>query len=143
MAVANAKLAYRSFQRLLANERWKELERDGAKPQRLLWASTGTKNPRYSDLMYVEPLIGIHTINTMTDKTINAFNDHGKLGDTIVRDLAQSQLVMDEIGRLGIDFSLVAKQLEDEGIQKFNDAFDASLTAIEAKRSRCAPFKGE
>jgi transaldolase len=142
-AVANAKLAYLSFQHLLANERWKELERDGAKPQRLLWASTSTKNPRYSDLMYVEPLIGIHTINTMTDKTINAFNDHGELGDTIGRDLAQSRSVMDEIGRLGIDFSLIAKQLEDEGIRKFNDAFDASLTAIEAKRSQCASPKGD
>jgi transaldolase len=132
-AIANAKLAYLDFQRILASERWKALERDGARPQRLLWASTSTKNPRYADLMYVEPLIGIHTVNTMPDKTIDAFNDHGRLADTVGQDLEQAEQVMREIDALGIDFSLIAKQLEDEGIRKFNDAYDASLAAIEAK----------
>jgi transaldolase len=142
VAVANAKLAYLDFQRILASERWKRLERDGARPQRLLWASTSTKNPRYSDLMYVEPLIGINTINTMPDKTIRAFNDHGRLADTVGQDVDQARKVMGEIGALGIDFPLVARQLEDEGIRKFNDAYDASLAAIEAKHPRFSLVTG-
>jgi transaldolase len=142
VAVANAKLAYLSFQHLLDSVRWKDLERDGARPQRLLWASTGAKNPRYNDLMYVEPLIGMHTINTMPDKTIYAFNDHGRLADTIHQDTAQARQVLDEIDGLGIDFAHVAKQLEDQGIRKFVDAFDASLAMIDAKRSRVASSKG-
>jgi transaldolase len=141
-AVANAKLAYLEFRRILANERWKKLERDGARPQRLLWASTSTKNPRYSDLMYVEPLIGMHTINTMPDKTIRAFNDHGRLADTVGQDVEQARQVLNEIDALGIDFSLVARQLEDEGIRKFIDAYDASLAAIEAKHPRFSVVTG-
>jgi transaldolase len=136
------KLAYLDFQRILASERWKKLERDGARPQRLLWASTSTKNPRYSDLMYVEPLIGINTVNTMPDKTIRAFNDHGRLADTVGQDVEQARQVMGEMGALGIDFPLVARQLEDEGIRKFNDAYDASLAAIEAKHPRFSLVTG-
>lgn len=144
-AVTNAKLAYLDFQRILASERWKKLERDGARPQRLLWASTSTKNPRYSDLMCVEPLIGINTVNTMPDKTIRAFNDHGRLADTVGQDVEQARLVMGEMGEmgaLGIDFPLVARQLEDEGIRKFNDAYGASLAAIEAKHPRFSLVTG-
>lgn len=133
VAIANAKLAYDRFGQFLQSDRWKALQQQGARPQRMLWASTGTKNPKYSDIMYVTSLIGPHTVNTLTVKTIDAFADHGVVNDTIGDDLDQAQSVMHELGELGIDIHLVTEQLLNEGIQKFIDPYDAMLDAIDNK----------
>jgi transaldolase len=135
-ALANAKLAYQSFRRMLASERWQALERQGARPQRLLWASTSTKDKRYSDVMYVEPLIGPHTVNTMPENTIAAFADHGRVANTLERGVEEAHQVMNEFGQLGIDFAQAATQLENEGIQKFIDPFDALMASLVAKRAQ-------
>jgi transketolase len=124
-AVANAKLAYRSFKRIIAGERWKRLEERGAKLQRMLWASTRTKNPNYGDTMYVEPLIGPHTVNTMPEKTIKAFADHGVVRDTVEEGVDEAHRLMDDLAALDIDFGEVAAQLESEGVQKFIEPYDS------------------
>lgn len=134
-AVANAKLAYVRFRERLRSERWKKLEKQGARAQRLLWASTSTKNPRYSDVMYVEPLIGRDTVNTMPDATIAAFRDHGKVRpDTVEEAVAEAQQVMDDLAKLGIDFDAVTAQLEKEGVQKFIEPYDALMDFLLTKR---------
>jgi transaldolase len=133
-AVANAKLAYRRFRENLASDRWQELERKGARPQRMLWASTSTKTPGYSDLIYVEPLIGPMTVNTMPDQTIAAFADHGRVAHTVEEGMEDAVQVMSDLERIGIDFRLVTTQLVNEGIQKFVDPYDQSLQALERKR---------
>jgi transaldolase len=138
VAVANAKLAYRSFQQLAATPRWQSLAHDGARPQRLLWASTSTKNPNYPDTMYVEPLIGRPTVNTMPDQTIAAFADHGRVGDTIGADMAEAQQTIEALQPLGIDIAQVAARLEDEGIAKFVEPFDKLHRAVDEKRARFA-----
>jgi transketolase len=140
-AISNAKLAYQSFKRILDSDRWKSLAARGAPVQRMLWASTSTKDPAFPDLIYVEPLIGPFTINTMPQKTIAAFRDHGAVKSTIEQGLEGAQRVMADLGRLGIRFELVTAQLLDEGIQKFIDPFDRVLKQIEAKRARHARFQ--
>jgi transketolase len=138
-AIANAKLAYRFFQDFLAGQRWQALEKHGARPQRLLWASTSTKNPVYRDVMYVEPLIGPHTVNTLPEETIAAFADHGEVGDTVAAGLDAARRVMEELDKAGIDFRVIAAQLENEGIQKFIEPYDALLEIIGEKRAKyCA-----
>ncbi|MBL8201735.1 MAG: transaldolase [Chromatiales bacterium] len=138
VAVANAKLAYAAFRRMAGSDRWKALEAAGARPQRLLWASTGTKNPAYSDVMYVEPLIGAHTVNTMPAATAAAFDDHGKPGKTLTRAVPQARQVLKDLKALGIDLKRVTWQLENEGIQKFIEPYDKLLASIEAKRRSLA-----
>ena len=138
-AVANAKLAYQSFKRMLETERWRRLAAKGARPQRMLWASTSTKNPDYDDLMYVEPLIGPMSINTMSRKTIAAFLDHGEVRTTVEDDLEEARKVMADVERLGISFAQVTKQLEDEGIQKFIEPYDKLMAGFEARRKRAEP----
>lgn len=130
VAVANAKLAYQSFQRITASERWQRLAERGAKVQRLLWASTSTKNPHYDELMYVEPLIGPYTVNTMPEKTIKAFADHGVVRDTVEDGLDEARQVMGSLAALGIDFGQVTAQLESEGVQKFIDPYNAMLATL-------------
>jgi len=137
-AVANAKLAYRLLQRILRGKRWKALEAKGARPQRLLWASTGTKNPAYSDVMYVEPLIGPFTVSTMPVATLEAFADHGEARATAQQDTQGSLQLVRELRRLGIDLKHATDQLEIEGIDKFIKPFDSLLAALEAKRARYA-----
>ncbi|BBA32797.1 transaldolase [Methylocaldum marinum] len=132
-AVANAKLAYRSFKRIIASDRWKVLEDRGARVQRMLWASTSTKNPDYADVMYVEPLIGPHTVNTMPETTIDAFADHGSVRDTVEEGLDEARGVMEDLAKLGIDFGQVTAQLENEGIQKFIEPYDALLAGLADK----------
>lgn len=129
-AIANAKLAYQRFKELSSSGRWRFVERAGARPQRLLWASTSTKNPSYDDLMYVEPLIGPHTINTMTPKTIAAFADHGKPSASLEHGLDEAKRVMSDLQAVGIDLQQVTRQLLDEGIQKFVQAFNDILQTI-------------
>ncbi len=132
-AIANAKLAYRRFQSLLETGRWQALAQKGAHPQKMLWASTSTKNPHYSDVMYVEPLIGPYTINTMPNETIAAFADHGRVENRIESDREEAEQVLKDLEKLGIDFDAVTHQLLDEGIRKFVDPFDALMELIDEK----------
>ena len=138
VAVANAKLAYAAFRRMAGRDRWKAVEAAGARPQRLLWASTGNKNPAYSDVGYVEPLIGAHTVNTMPAATATAFADHGKPGKSLTRAVPAARKVLKDLKILGIDLKRVTWQLENEGIQKFIEPFDKLLGTIEAKRKAFA-----
>ncbi len=132
-AVANAKLAYGSFSCRLASERWKSLEADGARPQRMLWASTSTKNPSYSDLKYVEPLIGPLTINTMPESTIAAFEDHGEVCTTVGDGLREAAQTMERLEEAGISFEDITDTLLVEGIRKFVEPYDALLEEIDAR----------
>ncbi|HJU17566.1 MAG TPA: transketolase [Stellaceae bacterium] len=137
-ATANAKLAYQSLKRIFAGARWQALAERGARVQRLLWASTGPKNPAYPPLMYVEPLIGPMTVNTMPEATIAAFLAHGAVRAMIEEGLPEARRVMADLERLGIGLDCVATQLENEGIEKFDEPFDALLRGLDAKRRRYA-----
>lgn len=132
-AIANAKIAYRRFKELTSSGRWRSLERAGARPQRLLWASTSTKNPAYDDLMYVEPLIGPETINTLPRKTIAAFADHGKVTASLQQGSEEAVQIMRDLQRAGIDVPQVTRQLLDEGIGKFVDSLNDILQTIGTK----------
>jgi transaldolase / glucose-6-phosphate isomerase len=135
IAVANAKLAYQRYLRLFAGERWHALAANGAKPQRLLWASTGTKNKAYSDVLYVEELIGPDTINTMPVATLEAFRDHGKVRNTLETDTTEAQRVLGELGRAGISLETVTERLLQDGVRLFADAADKLLGTIANKRT--------
>jgi transaldolase / glucose-6-phosphate isomerase len=134
IAIANAKLAYQRYLRLFAGARWDALASHGAKPQRLLWASTGTKNKAYSDVLYVEELIGPNTVNTMPIATIDAFRDHGKLRDSLLQDPAEAQRQLGALDRAGISLNSVTDRLLDEGVRLFADAADKLLAAVAKKR---------
>ncbi|HWP59423.1 MAG TPA: transaldolase [Candidatus Acidoferrales bacterium] len=137
IAVANAKLAYQSFKKIFSGPQWEKLKAKGARVQRPLWASTSTKNPQYSDVRYVEPLIGPDTVNTMPEETIAAFADHGRVRRNSVEEgAAESARLIADLERLGIDFDCVAWQLENEGVQKFIDPFAELLKTIAEKRQR-------
>jgi transketolase len=125
VAVANAKLAYQNFLQWRTAERWRVLERAGANVQRLLWASTGSKNPKYSDVGYVEPLIGPDTVTTMPQETSAAFDDHGTVEDTLTRGREDAEQVMIDLYRVGVDFACVCQELEHEGVQKFIEPYAA------------------
>jgi transaldolase/glucose-6-phosphate isomerase len=141
-AIANAKLAYQRLKGILASNRWKALEAQGARIQRLLWASTGTKDPLYDDVRYVEPLIGRHTINTMPAETIRAFAERGLVAaNTVERDLDEARQVMERLAAGGIDFENVTWQLENEGVQKFRDPFDELMATLAERRQSI--LKGE
>jgi len=133
-AVANAKLAYQRFKELWSNDRAKSLLDKGARPQRMLWASTSTKNPSYDDVMYIEPLIGPQTVNTIPDETIAAFADHGVVQNTLEQGVEEARQVMRDLEQLGISFTQVTEQLLREGVQKFIEPYDALLAIIETKR---------
>jgi len=136
-AVANAKLAYQSYKKIFAGDVWKGLVENGARVQRLLWASTSTKNPDYSDVMYVDPLIGRDTVNTMPEETITAFADHGNLTpDTIESGIEDARKTMMDLEKTGINFRDVSRQLEEEGIQKFIDPYDQLMKTLTEKRGR-------
>jgi transaldolase len=134
IAIACAKLAYASFRRMVGGERWQRLAEAGARPQRLLWASTGTKNPAYSDTLYVDALIGPDTVNTMPLATAAAFADHGKPAKTLVRGLPDARRALRELKAAGIDLRAAAWQLENDGIQKFIEPYLKLLAGIEQKR---------
>jgi len=142
-AVANAQLAYAAFREVLTSARWRQLEGSGARPQRLVWASTGTKNPDYSDVMYVEPLIGPHTVSTMPEATADAFDDHGRVEESLAtRGTQHAEEIMDRLVRLGIDLGAITHQLVAEGVQKFIDPYDALLARLDERcRSSSAPRK--
>jgi len=134
-AIANAKLAYRQFKQNVGLARWQALAEKGAHVQRMLWASTSTKNPDYSDVMYVDPLIGPFTINTLPEETIAAFADHGTAANTVEKGMDEADATMRAIADLGIDFAEVTRRLETEGIQKFIDPYDSLMEAL---AGRCA-----
>jgi transaldolase/glucose-6-phosphate isomerase len=135
VAIANAKLAYERYQRLFAGPRWEKLSAKGARVQRLLWASTGTKNKQYSDVLYVDELIAPDTVNTLPPATMNAFRDHGKPRLSLEENLDQARQVMSELERAGISIDAVTARLVEEGVQLFADAFDKLLGALAGKRS--------
>jgi transaldolase len=132
-AVANAKLAYQNFKRRIESERWVALARQGARPQRMLWASTSTKDPEYRDVKYVEPLIGPHTVNTMPESTIRAFVDHGTVADTVEEGVEKAHRVMSCLADAGVDFGSVTDELLEQGVEKFVKPFDALLEALAAQ----------
>jgi transaldolase len=138
-AVANAKVAYDSFRRLFSGPRWEALAAKGAKVQRPLWASTSTKNPAYSDVLYVDDLIGPDTVNTMPDQTIAAARDHARPERTIDRDVPAAHALLDEIRAIGIDFQqIVEVQLVEEGVAAFAKSFESLITTIDQKRATMA-----
>src|SRR5947207_3596649 len=134
IAVANAKETYQVYLKSIASSRWKSLEAKGATRQRPLWASTGTKNKAYSDVLYVEPLIGRDTVNTMPLATLQAFNDHGKVAETVTKNVDEASAQLKRLGELGIDLEDVCRKLTDEGLVLFSNALQKLLKAIEAKR---------
>ena len=138
LAIANAKLAYERYKAIFAGARWEALAAKGATPQRCLWASTSTKNPAYSDVMYVENLIGPMTVNTMPEETIEAFQDHGKVAATLEAGIDEAERVFEQIREVGIDYADVTDTLEREGVQKFADSFAELLEGIRAKSGELA-----
>jgi transaldolase len=138
LAIANAKLAYERYKAIFAGARWEALAAKGATPQRCLWASTSTKNPAYSDVMYVENLIGPMTVNTMPEETIEAFQDHGKVAATLEAGIDEAERVFEQIREAGIDYADVTDTLEREGVQKFADSFAELLEGIRAKSGELA-----
>jgi transaldolase/glucose-6-phosphate isomerase len=135
VAIANAKLAYQRYKRLFAGARWKKLQAKGARVQRLLWASTGTKNKDYSDVLYVDELIATDTVNTLPPPTMDAFRDHGKPRASLEQDVDQAEQVMAALERSGISIDGVTARLVEEGVQLFADAFDKLLGAVAVKRA--------
>jgi transaldolase / glucose-6-phosphate isomerase len=134
VAIANAKCAYQRYQEVHKSERWQALAKKGAKTQRLLWASTGTKNPNYSDVLYVDQLIGQDTVNTIPVATYEAFKDHGKLANTLTEDVKQAHATMEALAKAGISMEKVTDKLTEEGVKLFSDAFDQLLANVEKKR---------
>jgi transaldolase/glucose-6-phosphate isomerase len=133
IAIANAKLTYQFHKKLYASARWEKLARAGAQTQRLLWASTSTKNPAYRDVLYVEQLIGPNTVNTIPPATYKAFLEHGEVNNTLEADVDQAQKDMDALAKAGISFKQVTDTLLSDGIKLFSEPFDKMLAAIEAK----------
>lgn len=142
IAIANAKLAYRHFEELLASERWQRLAAAGARPQRLLWASTSAKDPAYRDTVYVEELIGADTVNTMPPETIAAFRDHGVARETLTANVEAAQVALDTLDEYGISLREVAHQLLSEGIEKFAQPFERLLKTVEARTHELVGGRG-
>ena len=136
VAIANAKLAYHRFTELYSGEAWAALAKKGAQPQRLLWASTSTKNPGYRDVLYVEELIGASTVNTIPPATFNAFREHGRLRMSLTEDLENAADTMESVERAGISMKTVTSTLLDEGLRQFADAFAQLLNATGSRKDQ-------
>src|SRR6187200_3246288 len=134
LAIANAKLAYQSYKEIFAGERWEALKAKGATAQRCLWASTSTKNPEYRDVLYVEELIGPHTVNTMPRETVEAVLDHGRVEETLTGDVEGAERTLEALAQAGIDYDDVVATLEREGVEKFAKSFEDLIKGIEEKR---------
>jgi transaldolase len=132
-AIASAKIAYQIYQEIVSTERFRKLERQGARRQWLLWASTSTKSKEYSDVQYVEPLIGPETINTMPLETMEAYRDHGNPMLRMDKGVDKAQEVMRSLREVGIDLAEITQQLEDQGVEKFVKAFDKLMEQVEHK----------
>jgi transaldolase/glucose-6-phosphate isomerase len=131
VAIANGKLTYQRYQRIFSGPRWQALAAKGAQTQRVLWASTSTKNPAYRDVIYVEELIGPDTVNTMPPATIDAFRDHGRPRNSLTEDVPGAAKVMDDLARAGVSIKEVTDQLTSDGVKLFADAFAKLLAAVE------------
>jgi transaldolase/glucose-6-phosphate isomerase len=138
VAIANAKMAYQWYLEFLESDRWQALAAKGAQPQRLLWASTGVKDPSYPDTLYIDTLIGKDTVNTMPPKTMDAFRDHGTAAETITQDVDAAKHVLAEAERLGLDLNGVTGKLVEEGVASFVKAFDDLLGSIAKKQPAAA-----
>jgi transaldolase len=136
IAIASAKKAYEIYQKVFSSERWKKLEDKGAKPQRLLWASTSSKNPAFKDTKYVEALIGKNTVDTVPLETIEAFRDHGVAADTLGQNLDQATEYLQRVKDAGIDLDEITQKLEDEGVEKFITPYEKLLQAIEDQKNK-------
>jgi transaldolase/glucose-6-phosphate isomerase len=136
VAVASAKIAYRIYKEIFRSERFSKLAGRGARPQRVLWASTSTKNPTYSDVRYVEDLIGPETVNTLTQETLHAYRHHGDPALRLEGGLEEAYQVLRQLAEVGIDIHQVTQQLEDEGVEKFNKPYDHLMETLKAKRAR-------
>jgi transaldolase len=136
-AVANARLAYAAFEEVIASDRWRTLAEAGANPQRPLWASTGVKNPDYPDTLYVTELVVADTVNTMPEKTLDAFADHGEVrGDTVAGRADDAQQVFDRLAAVGIDFDDVLAVLEREGVEKFSKSWAELVETVQGQMER-------
>jgi transaldolase len=135
LAIANAKLAYAHYKRVFSGERWEFLAGKGATPQRVLWASTSTKNPDYADVLYVEELIGPDTVDTMPEETIKAYQDHGHPEARLELELDLARRVLEQLAEAGVDYDDVTETLEREGVEKFAASFDELMKALSEKRS--------
>jgi transaldolase len=133
VAIANAKQAYQKYKQLFSGPRWQKLADKGAKTQRVLWASTGTKNPKYSDVLYIEELIGPDTVNTIPPATLDAFRDHGKVRRTLDQGLDQANAVMSKLEQSGISMKSITDQLVEDGVKSFSDSFAELISAVESR----------
>jgi len=136
IAVANAKAAYAQFQEIFTGERWERLAAHGARKQRVLWGSTGTKNPSYPDTLYVDGLIGPDTVNTLPPATLAAFLDHGKVTSTLGEGLDTARADLAQLSELGIDLDAITQQLQDDGVGAFEKSFNNLMASIKEKRER-------
>jgi transaldolase len=136
IAIASAKIAYTIYQEIYGGERWKKLAGRGGRPQRLLWASTSTKNPAYPDTKYVEPLIGPETVNTLPLETLEAYRDHGNPAVRLTEGVDRTASYLQRLPELGLDLNQATQQLEDEGVEKFNKPFDSLMNTLEEKRRK-------
>ena len=131
MAVANGKQTYERYRRIFSGNRWRALAAKGAQTQRVLWASTSTKNPNYRDVLYVEELIGAVTVNTIPPATFDAFRDHGRLRASLTEDLDSANKTMEMVAKLGISMKEVTDKLTDDGVRLFAEAFTKLLGVVE------------
>ncbi|HTD07713.1 MAG TPA: transaldolase [Solirubrobacteraceae bacterium] len=139
LAIANARLAYAHYLEAFSGPRWEYLVGKGASSQRVLWASTSTKNPAYADTLYVDELIGADTVNTMPEETIMAFQDHGEPQSRLESDLAGARQVFADLERVGVDYDDVTDTLEREGVEKFSASFDELIESLRTKQKSLAP----
>jgi len=135
VAIASAKVAYQIYKDVFNSDRFQRLINQGAHPQRLLWASTSTKNPNYPDTIYIEPLIGPNTINTVPVETLDAYRDHGQPKLTLEKDVAEAHKTLLDLSSIGLDLDKSTQQLEDEGVEKFAKAFDKLLKVLQVKQA--------
>jgi transaldolase len=136
LAIANAKLAYKTYKDVFAGERWEALRAKGATAQRCLWASTSTKNPDYRDVLYVEELIGPDTVDTMPRETVDAFQDHGNVRESLTEDVDGAPRTLEAFAAAGIDYDDVVATLEREGVEKFAKSFQQLFDDVESKRDQ-------
>jgi len=142
-ALANAKVVYQDYRTIFSGAEFRALRANGGRVQRPLWASTGTKNPSYSDLLYVEDLIGPDTVNTMPEKTLDALLDHGRCGgDTVLEGVDGARRVLADLASVGVDVETAGEKLQADGVVAFAKSYDDLLATIEARRSAAAPTAG-
>jgi transaldolase/glucose-6-phosphate isomerase len=134
IAIANAKMVYKRFNEIFSGSAWERSKRNGARVQRPLWASTGTKNPVYSDVLYVEGLIGPDTVNTMPPSTLNAFRDHGKVNPTLEARLTEAETSIASLAELGVNLKSITEKLQEDGVAAFSSSFDSLLDTLDEKR---------